>query len=78
MIQSEKQNENNSNNENDENDENNENNSITVSRFNKFSILTSMFSSSLNLPIVTKGIDSFLRYHVNRTNNIWYCIMVCL
>ena len=65
MIQGEKQNENNQNNENDENtdnenNQNNSNNSITVSGFSKFSILTSIFSSSLNLPIVTKGIDSFL------------------
>lgn len=38
----------------------NTNNSITVSRFSKFSIITSVLSSSLNLSILRKGIDSFL------------------
>ena len=60
MIQS--QNENDENNiPNENNSQNhNSNNSISVSRFNKFSILTSIFSNSLNLPILTNSIDSFL------------------
>ena len=64
MIESEQQNTNNDETNDETNgkntNNNNSNNSITVSRFNKFSILTSILSSSFNLPIVTKGIDSFL------------------
>lgn len=68
MIQNQVQNENNENNQtmekninNDNNSQNNNsNNSITVSRFSKFSILTSVLTSSFNLPIVTKSIDIFL------------------
>lgn len=66
MTESEQQNnlqdDNNSQNENNDNSNysNDTNNSIIVSRFSQFSILTSVLSSSLNLPILTKSIDGFL------------------
>uniref|UniRef100_A0A6C0LGW0 Uncharacterized protein n=1 Tax=viral metagenome TaxID=1070528 RepID=A0A6C0LGW0_9ZZZZ len=50
MIKSEQQNENNEQNENSNN----------LVRVSKFSILTSIFSSSFNLPIVIKSINGFL------------------